>query len=245
MKFYITGDTHGDFSRFNDFKMNRKIGIIICGDAGVNYYLNKRDEKLKAKLLKDWPQATFYLVRGNHEARPQSLITMKEVYAKEIEGNVWIEEEYPNIKYLKDGEVYNFNGKSALVIGGAYSVDKEYRIINGWQWFPTEQLNAVERDAITKQYEGQSFDLVLSHTCPYPWMPFDKFLPMIDQSKVDNSMEYWMEHLSHKIKYTLWCFGHFHDDRQVNYFSQMVSEQIYDLDKLFKKYKRHQKRLSK
>ena len=246
MKWYITGDTHGDFSRFSYYdKLKKDIAVIICGDAGVNYYLNKKDYKLKKSLRDILPKVTFYLVRGNHEARPQSLISMKEIYDKEVEGNVWVEEEFPNIKYLKDGEVYTIDGKRALVIGGAYSIDKEYRLINGWQWFPTEQLSATEREAITEKYAGQHFDLVLSHTCPYPWQPFDKFLSYVDQTKVDNSMEYWMENLSHKISYNLWIFGHFHDDRQINYFSQMVSEEIYDLNKLFKKFKRKQKRLSR
>lgn len=247
MKFYLTGDTHGDFSRFTyDFiDIKDPVGVIILGDAGVNYYLNKRDYKLKQQLKDTLPNVIFYLVRGNHEARPESLITMKNVYDKQIEGNVWQEDEFPNIKYLQDGEVYTFNGKRALVIGGAYSVDKEYRLVNGWQWFPTEQLNAAERENITQKYAGQHFDFVFSHTCPYPWMPFDKFLPTIDQTKVDNSMEYWLEELSHKVSYNLWIFGHFHDDRVINYFSQMVFEEIYDLNKLFKKFKRKQKRLSR
>lgn len=247
MKFYLTGDTHGDFSRFTyDFiDIKDPVGVIILGDAGVNYYLNKRDYKLKQQLKDTLPNVIFYLVRGNHEARPESLITMKNVYDKRIEGNVWQEDEFPNIKYLQDGEVYTFNGKRALVIGGAYSVDKEYRLVNGWQWFPTEQLNAAERENISRKYVGQHFDLILSHTCPYPWQPFDKFITYIDQNKVDNSMEFWLEDFSHKVSYNLWIFGHFHDDRVINYFSQMVSEEIYDLNKLFKKFKRKQKRLSR
>jgi hypothetical protein len=58
-------------------------------------------------------------------------------------------------------------------------------------------------------------------------------------------MEYWMEELSRKISYTVWCFGHFHDDRQINYFSAMLSESIIDMDKMFKNYKRLQRKISK
>ena len=36
---------------------------------------------------------------------------------------VYVEEEYPNILFAKDGEVYDFCGKSVMTIGGAYSVD--------------------------------------------------------------------------------------------------------------------------
>ena len=80
MKWYITGDTHGDFSRFSYYdKLKENIAVIICGDASVNYYLNKKDRKLKEALRDILPKVTFYLVRGNHEARPESLITMKQM----------------------------------------------------------------------------------------------------------------------------------------------------------------------
>ena len=48
---YITGDTHGDFTKIDFFckKMNttKQDIIIILGDAGINYYLNEKDEKIK------------------------------------------------------------------------------------------------------------------------------------------------------------------------------------------------------
>ena len=51
---YITGDTHGDFTRIDFFckKMNttKQDIIIILGDAGINYYLNEKDEKIKRHI---------------------------------------------------------------------------------------------------------------------------------------------------------------------------------------------------
>ena len=46
---------------------------------------------------------------------------------------------FSNILFAKDGEVYSFDGYKCMVIGGAYSVDKHYRLANGWSWFSTEQ----------------------------------------------------------------------------------------------------------
>lgn len=60
-------------------------------------------------------------------------------------GQVYIEDEYPNLIFAKNGELYNFNGKSVLVIGGAYSIDKNYRIGKGYPWFENEQLSELER----------------------------------------------------------------------------------------------------
>lgn len=45
-------------------------------------------------------------------------------------GKVWVEEAYPNILFAKDGEIYDIAGMKTIVIGGAYSVDKFYRLSN-------------------------------------------------------------------------------------------------------------------
>ena len=42
-----------------------------------------------------------------------------------------MEESYPNILFAKDGEVYSFGDKKGIAIGGAYSVDKHYRLLTG------------------------------------------------------------------------------------------------------------------
>lgn len=53
---------------------------------------------------------------------------LKKYKTKEFHnGIVYYEEEYPNILFAKDG----VNNKSVLVIGGAYSINKEYRIKYG------------------------------------------------------------------------------------------------------------------
>ncbi|MDU4734712.1 MAG: metallophosphoesterase [Thomasclavelia ramosa] len=70
---YITGDTHGDFTKIDFFckKMNttKQDIIIILGDAGINYYLNEKDEKIK-RHISNLP-ITLFCVHGNHEARPE------------------------------------------------------------------------------------------------------------------------------------------------------------------------------
>lgn len=35
--------------------------------------------------------------------------------------------------YEIDGDIFEINGKQCIVIGGAYSVDKFYRLHNGWK----------------------------------------------------------------------------------------------------------------
>ena len=112
-----------------------------------------------------------------------------------------------------DGEVYNINGKSCLVIGGAYSVDKYYRLAKGWMWFESEQLTDTIKNYIMGTLGKHSkFDLVLTHTCPINTEPRHKFLAEINQSKVDKSMEIFLQNVADKIDFDNWYFGHYHDN---------------------------------
>lgn len=211
MRFFITGDTHGDFKRIAEFcdKHNTTKDDVICilGDAGINYYLGKKDYLLK-EFLKDLP-ITLFCIHGNHEERPQNIPSYDE---KEWNnGIVFYEEDYPNILFAKDGEIFNINGKTILVIGGAYSVDKEYRLMNGWSWFKDEQPNDEIKQYVKEQIKKQKhFDIVLSHTCPITKQPTHMFLSWLDQSKVDKSTERFLQDIADKIDFDSWYFGHFH-----------------------------------
>ena len=76
MSVYLTGDTHGRFERIacfcRDNHTTREDVLIILGDAGVNYYLDHRDEKLKRYI--DMMPVTLLCIHGNHEARPPARI---------------------------------------------------------------------------------------------------------------------------------------------------------------------------
>lgn len=210
-RFFLTGDTHGVFNRIEVFcrENNTTKDDILCilGDAGINYYLNKRDYMLK-QVLQDLP-ITLFCIHGNHEERPFNIPTYKE---KEWNnGMVYYEEEFPNLLFAKDGEIYTINGKKCLVIGGAYSVDKGYRLLKGWSWFKDEQPSKEIVKYVEKQIAKQKeFDIVLSHTCPINTEPKHMFLPFIDQSKVDKTTELILQRVADLITFDAWYFGHFH-----------------------------------
>lgn len=212
--FYFTGDLHGDFSRFRDysFAADPNSALIILGDAGWNYYLNKKDERVKREFHQNY-EFYVYCVRGNHEERPQNVLNMKLVYDENVGGEVYFQVEFPRIRYFKDYGEYTIAGHKTLVIGGAYSVDKEFRLINKFKWFPQEQLSKSEMAECDKMVAGKEYDFVLTHTCPFDWRPTDLFLSMIDQSTVDTSMENFLLNIRDHIKYKVWLFGHYHADR--------------------------------
>ena len=131
---YYTGDIHGgkyEIVRFSKrMNLTNQDIIIILGDVGANYYENERDDELKRAFSRLKP--TIFCIHGNHEIRPANIstYTMKEWNG----GMVWYEEKYPNILFAKDGEIYTMDELSHLVIGGAYSVDKYYRITRHYGW---------------------------------------------------------------------------------------------------------------
>lgn len=238
---YFTGDTHGSglMGRLYNIKQMPEvgatpstIGVIILGDVGLNYYFDSRDKKLKDKVNRLGYQ--IYCVRGNHEARPQDVEGMGLQYDENVHGMVYCEADYPNIKYFKDFGIYQIFRYKIGVIGGAYSVDKKYRLLNGWQWFWNELLNENELQECLELFANQeTFDLILSHTCPYQWRPTDLFLSCIDQSQVDTSMEEFLDMIQEPLcKWTRWAFGHYHDDRLVRPGAIMLYHKIISLDEL-------------
>ena len=210
--FYITGDTHGNFNRFIEFT-GRMIPtpndvMIILGDAGLNYFGREQDGSRKY-FVNSFPFTTF-CIHGNHEKRPYDVEGMK---TKTFHGGiVWYEEDFPKIVYAKDGEIYDFDGFSCLVIGGAYSVDKYVRLSRGWQWFENEQPSPeIKRDGERKlDSVGRKVDIILSHTCPLKYEPVEAFLKGIDQTQVDSSTEEWLDTIEESVAYKKWYCGHFH-----------------------------------
>ena len=211
---YITGDMHGDIQTFKDImgKITCKLEntLIVLGDLGANYYLNKTDKKFK-NIISQY-NINLFVIRGNHDANPANLNYMKEI--KKYENIGYIEEEYPNIFYAKNGEVYNIENNTFLVLGGAYSVDKWYRLEKGYKWFADEQMTEEEKQNFWNK-NIIKVDTILSHTCPYANRPIHLFLTQIDQSSVDNSMEKFLDEVKLKVEYKNWFFGHYHADEKV------------------------------
>ena len=148
--------------------------------------------------------------------RPQTIPTYKVV--EWHGGIVYREEEYPNLLFAKDGEIYDFNGIKTIAIGGAYSVDKEYRIANGWGWWddeqPSEEIKARVEKALTDN--GNKIDVILSHTTPLKYEPTEVFLNGIDQSKVDKSTEIWLDKIEETVDYKKWYCGHYHTEKSID-----------------------------
>ncbi len=116
------------------------------------------------------------------------------------------------------------------MIGGAYSRDKEYRLLTGLPWFPDEQPSAEIRKRVESALEiaGYSVDYVLSHTAPMIYVPLREY-----QSKTeipDYSTEEWLDQIEKKLNYKKWYFGHFHENfRYPSGEAEILYEEIKEL----------------
>ena len=215
---YLTGDTHGSFEGISEFchrfKTTKEDVMIILGDAGINYYEGKRAELLK-KMLDDMP-ITFFCIHGNHEQRPYDIPTDHEETWNG--GMVYVEKKHPSILFGKDGEVYNLDGKKAIVIGGAYSVDKFYRLSRHYAWFDNEQPSDEIKKTVEDKLDtiGWKVDIVLTHTTPLKYEPVEVFLSMIDQSTVDKTTEQWFDKIEDRLDYHKWYCGHYHTSKKID-----------------------------
>ena len=215
---YITGDKHGDFTRVAAFcdtvGTTKEDILIILGDAGINYYGNPKDKRLKQQLS-ELP-ITLFCIHGNHERRPESLPTYQE--NDWHGGKIYVEPDFPTILFAKDGEIYDLVGTRCIAIGGACSVDKHHRLANNWGWWPDEQPSAAIKQRVEARLEAEAWtiDTVLSHTCPLRYIPTEMLLACVDQSTVDSTTEIWLDVIAGKLTYTRWYCGHYHTNKSID-----------------------------
>lgn len=196
--------------------------LIILGDAGINYYGPEQDKR-KKKYLESLP-ITIFEIHGNHEMRPQTIPTYHE--ADWNGGKVYMEDDYPHILFAKDAELYEPNGMFTFVVGGAYSVDKNYRLLHGLAWWPDEQPSDEIKRQVEKKLEGMDWDVdvVLTHTAPLKYEPTEVFLPMINQSTVDKSTEQWLDSIEEQLYYDRWYCGHYHTAKKIDKIQFMYND---------------------
>jgi len=158
----------------------------------------------------------MFCIHGNHERRPESLGFYQETVWRD--GVVYIQPEFPSLMFAKDGEIYNINGKKCIAIGGAYSVDKEYRIKRNLGWWDDEQPSDNIKRRVEEQLDNEKWrvDIVLSHTAPLKYEPREMFLSFIDDSKVDKSTEIWLDTIEDRLDYDQWFCGHYHTNKTID-----------------------------
>lgn len=111
---------------------------LQVGDLGVGL-MSSLSEEIALDLHKD---SRHSFIRGNHDS-PDGV-------------KLWS-------NYIPDGTVHASTG--VFCVGGAYSIDREYRT-PGLDWWIDEELSYNELSAIVDEYARLKPKVVMTHDCP-------------------------------------------------------------------------------
>lgn len=191
MKTLITGDVHNRFDDLNQLISKKKPDLVICcGDYGYWPAFNKSGRTQPLLDIKLQTAEKLLWCDGNHEDH----WALRDRTTDELE---------PGIIYMPRGSTYTLpDGRVILFMGGADSIDKQYRQI-GIDWFPEEVITQKDLDDLP----NIKVDIFITHTCPrevlYEMLKYDT-------RKIDDPSNYALSELWKHYKPDLWCWGHWH-----------------------------------
>lgn len=208
---HITGDTHGEQKRFDEFweygesEWGENDTLIICGDFGF-IFANSDYERAFLDELEKKPY-TICFCDGNHENFPAIYS-----FPKENWNGGRVHRIRKNVFHLMRGQVFTIDGKKIFTMGGAYSRDKYMRFEN-LSWWKEELPNDAEyKEAISNLREnGNRVDYVITHTAPrYIIRMLGK-----EPSLRDMELTGFFDWIRHDVQFEHWFFGHWHTDRDI------------------------------
>lgn len=170
-KVMFLGDAHGNKrwleSRFYAASIAKADVILQLGDLGVGFPLQENEKPLLYHIEKwaDKYDIPFYFVDGNHDNHV------------EIWNNADVEDNglhrvSEHVFYIPRGLVFELADTTFLGLGGAYSIDKDWRLAamkagSGDLWWPTETINDHNVETALKQAEGKDIDIMVTHEAPW------------------------------------------------------------------------------
>lgn len=207
-KIFVTGDTHQsiDISKLNanNFPQQKELTkddyVIICGDFGMVW--NNSDEEMWWRNWLNTRSFTTLFVDGNHE----NFDLLEEFPISEWNGGK-IQFINESVIHLMRGQVYTINGNKFFTMGGATSIDKQFRI-EGKTWWKQEIPNKEEFDEALNNLNKHNWkiDYVITHTASMNIMEEMRYI------KENNPLNSFFNMLEQDLEYKHWYFGHFHDD---------------------------------
>ncbi|MDR2480294.1 MAG: metallophosphoesterase [Treponema sp.] len=224
MSVLLSGDFHGNavgelaiitkkhlYSKYGDEKYRSINFHIILGDGGFLWPGNERIDAHNYRVLGQRPFPVLSVI-GNHE--PMLGMTLPEADIG-IGEAVYLVNQKPLIAYLKRGRVYHIDGFKFLVMGGALSIDQEYRT-PGESWWKEEYWTEREKAGLFELIVSENeFDYVLSHTGPdhVNRLLFADF--HTGSRKFTDEVAALNDTVDSKITCTGWFCGHWHEDRML------------------------------
>lgn len=209
---YITGDTHGPIDihklnkrYFDDTNLTKDDYLIICGDFGLVW-----DKSPEEKFWLDWLNKKNYttlFIDGNHEN-----FSILNSYPVETWNGGKVHRISDSVLHLMRGQVFTIDNRTFFTMGGAASVDKNWRT-PGISWWPEEMPSDeeyIEANLNLYNYENE-VDYIITHTAPTSIVS-----QLIPEIKPPDRFTDFLEDIKKSVKYKHWYFGHFHDDRDID-----------------------------
>lgn len=160
----LLGDTHGNtgwtLQMLGEFKRAGITRIYQLGDFGL--WQGHEGQKFLFKVNRDLRQNNqkMYVTLGNHENYVLAE-ALRPVTSGEDTGWLW-NPQYPNILFAPRVHRFEIEGVSFLSVGGANSIDREWRI-EGISWWAEEQISYGD---VLRAVDGGSAQVMLTHECP-------------------------------------------------------------------------------
>ena len=198
---FITGDMHGDFSRFKApelKKLRKNDALIICGDFGFIWEGGKKEKALLKKIGR-LPYNVLF-VEGCHDNYD---------LLEEYEISEWCGGKTRlisgRLRQLMRGQVYEIAEKTVFAFGGGQS-DDGLDLVEGQNWWareiPTEEELQEGIDNLEKC--GGKVDFVVTYEPP------SKLHDFINNSGERNHINTYLNDIYEKLDFGGWFFGKLH-----------------------------------
>lgn len=245
---FVTGDTHGDFSRFTkerfeeQAKMTKDDYVIICGDFGSVWNGSAAESKM-LDWLEDLPFSVLW-VDGNHE----NYDMLKKIPIEEWHGGK-VQRVRPHVLHLMRGQLFEIEGLTFFTMGGAASHDIQDGILDprdpfyeedyacmsrsnlmfrvlGISWWPEELPDDQEyREAWeTLEKVGWEVDYVISHCAP------SGIVKLLGSFLETNKLTDFFDEISKKLSFQYWLFGHYHENCSIGQNYVLLYQEILRLE---------------
>ncbi len=222
---YITGDMHGDISRFDDRalkKLKKKDTLFVCGDFGFVWDGDAQEKKLLEKLGKK--KYTIAFLDGRHE----NYDLLDRYPVSEWNGGR-VQVISGNLIHLLRGEIYKVEGKTFFTFGGGESPDHDIRAGAGTFWeaetpTPAQLQNAADNLTLHENH----VDYILTHE------PSGKANGFFSVDKPSNGVNLLLNRFEETVSFTRWYFGCLHLDRSMSTRHRAVFSEVIPVEELWK-----------
>lgn len=220
---YVTGDMHGNISRFDDkaiTKLKKGDYLIVCGDFGFIWDGTRQEEK--ALNFLDKQKFTLLFVDGCHE-------NFDRLYKYPVTqwkgGKVRMIKQ--NVIHLCRGQVYNIDGNTIFAMGGGCSDDLDMRQQRGTKWWPEETPTTEEMaEAVDNLFEHNlTVDFIVTHECPTKVKDL-----LVNRPDNFNAMTAFFDEMGRQVKYKHWFFGCMHQDKHLSSSHTALFERVLPLE---------------